>query len=292
CSRAATCRTAATARPSRLLAPAAWRRWKWRNSWKTKDIDGELFWTTVERHYHRGTQGYTEETPRISEDSPLYSSVPPVVKVLFARATLASAWYPAASHKRFAAPVGVRSSGSSSNRAGCAWDRTWLSPARASPIPSAPCRPRLCYAAIDSRAARSRQRTDARALPGSAPHTPRAAASDSATSPNGRPRGSGQAGRPPWAPTDNAPTRRDRPNWSRGRATRQTAEIQRHQNSLSAFRAGKRPSPFLQASGRRKDCRPPAPRNPFPVRGRSRAGTAPQIFSIRPCTSRGIGFPP
>src|ERR1019366_9812880 len=39
CSRAATCRTAATGKPSRPLVPDAWPRWKWRSIWKKKGTE-------------------------------------------------------------------------------------------------------------------------------------------------------------------------------------------------------------------------------------------------------------
>jgi hypothetical protein len=142
-------------------------------------------------------------------------------------------------------------------------------------------------AAVDSKAARFVQRTGARALPGSAPRMPHAAASDSATSPTGE---------------NFAATGRFGGHHRRQQIVHQRVVIGptgdavepggkelkfvRRQSASSVFPAGKQPLPSLREFGRRKVGRRPAPGNPFPVRDRCCAGSAPQIFLIQPCTSR------
>src|SRR4029077_7373632 len=83
---AATCRTAATAKPSRPLGPAAWPRTKWRNTWRTKVTDGEVLKGCRRKSLPQGAQRTqrrsTEEIEENAVRFPLCTSVPPVVKLL------------------------------------------------------------------------------------------------------------------------------------------------------------------------------------------------------------------
>ena len=188
-----------------------------------------------------------------------------------------------------AAPVAARFSGSSSSRERCASDWPWPSRARASPILSGQCRPRLCYAVTDSKAARSPQRTGARALPGSAPHKPRAAASDSAIL---RPDENLAATRRIGSHHRRQQVMHQRvvvgPTGVHGRARKRVAETPCRQSSAFVFQAGRQQTPSLQESAQRKVCRRLAPQNPSPVRERRCAAIAPRLFSVRLCTIRAI----
>src|ERR1700674_752898 len=85
-SRAATCRTAAIAKPSPPPVPAAWRPTKRRNFLKTKGYDGEVLKGADGSLYHRGHRGHREDPQRKSKKRsvrvPLCTSVLSVVKLL------------------------------------------------------------------------------------------------------------------------------------------------------------------------------------------------------------------
>src|SRR5258708_35944163 len=85
CSRAVTCRTAATAKLLQPLVPAAWPRTKLRNFLRTKGYDGGFEWAPTEVSPTGGPGGTGKShkgNPIKCGTVPLFTSVPPVVKLL------------------------------------------------------------------------------------------------------------------------------------------------------------------------------------------------------------------
>ena len=277
CSRAATCRTAGTAKPSPPPAPAAWPRSKWKNIWKKKGIEA------LREHSCRDGRLARPSRAKLGSrrwPQPGFAASGGAKRVFFQhlpargnRQRLASR--PQHQSRRVLPDLHQIRQGAL---------RIGLGHLAQQPAQSLLHHIVLVIAAIDSKGVRSLQRTAAPALPGSAPRKPRAAANDSATSPRQKLRGNAQDRRPPWAPADNAPARRDRPNWSRGRAMRQTTEIHGRQNSSVCFSSRKTAITFSSSIRPEKRLSATCTTKPIPrsraIAHRNRTANLPQFGRI------------